>query len=35
MASMRQLIMADPAQFELIKQRHPELADAIQKNDTG
>lgn len=32
---MRRTLMADPAQFEMIKQRFPELAKAIQKNDTG
>ncbi len=27
--------MSDPVKFELIKQRFPDLADAIQKNDSG
>lgn len=27
--------MADPVQFEMIKQKFPELAKALQKNDTG
>ena len=31
---MRNMLMSDPVKFEMIKQRFPELADAIQKNDT-
>jgi hypothetical protein len=32
---MRQMILSDPVQFEMIKQRFPELANAIQRNDVG
>ena len=32
---MRQMLMADPTQFEVLRQRFPELANAIQRNDTG
>ena len=32
---MRQMLMADPTQFEVLRQRFPELASAIQRNDTG
>lgn len=35
MENMRRMIMADPVQFEAIKQKYPELADAVQKNDSG
>lgn len=35
MANMRRMIMSDPAQFEMIRQKYPELADAAVKNDTG
>jgi len=34
MSNMRRLLMSDPAQFEMIRQRYPDLADAIQKNDS-
>lgn len=34
-SQMRQLFMSDPAKFEMIRQRFPELADAMQRNDTG
>lgn len=27
--------MSDPVKFEVIRQRFPDLADAIQKNDSG
>ena len=32
---MRQMLMSDPVKFEMINQRFPDLADAIQKNDSG
>ena len=32
---MRRLLMSDPAQFEMIRQRYPDLAEAVQKNDSG
>ncbi len=34
-ANMRRMIMSNPAQFETIRQRYPELADALQRNDSG
>lgn len=33
--NLRQMLMADPVQFEMVKQRFPELASAIQRNDYG
>ena len=35
MDNMRQMLMADPVRFETIRARFPELAAAIQNNDTG
>jgi len=35
MANLRETLMADPVQFNQIKQRFPELANAIQRNDQG
>jgi DNA damage-inducible protein 1 len=35
MNQMRQMLMADPVQFEMIKARFPEMANAIQRNDSG
>ena len=35
MNQMRQMLMADPVQFEMLKQRFPELANAIQRNDSS
>lgn len=32
---MRQVLMSDPVQFELLRQRFPDLAKAIQSNDIG
>lgn len=32
--TMRQMLMSDPVKFEVIRQRFPDLADAIQKNDS-
>ena len=34
-AQMRQLFMSNPAKFEMIRQRFPEFADAMQRNDMG
>lgn len=34
MENIRQMLMSDPVQFEMVRQRFPELANAIQKNDT-
>ena len=33
--NLRRTIMADPVQYEMIKQKFPELAKALQKNDAG
>jgi hypothetical protein len=35
MENMRRMIMSDPVQFESIRQKYPELADAVLKNDTS
>ena len=34
-ANMLQAIMSDPVQMEQVRQRFPELARAIEANDTG
>ena len=34
-ANIRQMLMSNPVQFEMLKQRFPELASAIQRNDAG
>lgn len=33
--AMRQMLLSDPVKFELIRQRFPDLAEAIQKNDSA
>jgi hypothetical protein len=35
LANMLKMIMSDPQRYEMIKQRFPDLANAIQRNDTG